>query len=169
MQQFQEYDNEGYNASSTWSRTLNFISWHVVKLRFMTCGEVFLFGLNNPSGSVYFYQLFKKQMAKAPHITISGIYKPMRDNVKYWQCSNIRVLCFKSLINWSFSRNHGNDVQLLFVHLVWVSDCFFFIFINLKSNVRFHYFHYWVNVLHSTNWRKRNGENCLHKTNLHKD
>ena len=70
MQQFLEYDNEGYNISKCL-----FDVEQNSKLHFMTCGEVFLFGLNNPFGSVYFYQLFKKQMAKAPHTTISGIYK----------------------------------------------------------------------------------------------
>ena len=41
MQQFQEYDNEGYNIS----RCL-FDVVQSSKLRFMTCSEVFLFGLN---------------------------------------------------------------------------------------------------------------------------
>ena len=41
MQQFQEYDNEDYNIS----RCL-FDVVQNSKLRFMTCGEVFLFGLN---------------------------------------------------------------------------------------------------------------------------
>ena len=158
------------NASSTWSRTLNFISWHVVKLCFMTCGEVFCLGWIILLGQSIFTSCSKNKWQK-PHIQLYlGYTKPMRDNVKYWQCSNIRVLCFKSLIYWwSFSRNHGNDVQLLFVHPVRVSDCYFSYSLISKSNVRFHYFHYWVNVLHSTNWRKRNGENCLHKTNLHKE
>ena len=41
MQQFQEYDNEGYNIS----RCL-FDVVQNSKLRFITCSEVFLFGLN---------------------------------------------------------------------------------------------------------------------------
>ena len=41
IQQFQEYDNEGYNIS----RCL-FDVVQSSKLRFMTCSEVFLFGLN---------------------------------------------------------------------------------------------------------------------------
>ena len=94
----------------------------------------------------------QKQMAKAHTQLYLGYTKPIRDNVKYWHGSKIRVLCFKSLIYWwSFSRNHGNDVQLLFVHPVRVSDCYFSYSLIQKSNVRFHY---WVNVPHSTNWRK---------------
>ena len=41
MQQFQEYDNEGFNIS----RCL-FDVVQNSKLRFMTCSQVFLFGLN---------------------------------------------------------------------------------------------------------------------------
>ena len=166
MQQFQEYDNEGYNIS----RCLFDVEQNS-KLHFMTCGEVFFCsGWIILLGQSIFTSSSKNKWQK-PHIQLYlGYTKPMRDNVKYWQCSNIRVLCFKSLIYWwSFSRNHGNDVQLLFVHPVRVSDCYFSYSLISKSNVRFHYFHYWVNVLHSTNWRKRNGENCLNKTNLHKE
>ena len=100
----------------------------------MTCGEVFLFGLNNPFGSVYFYQLFKKQMAKAPHTTISGIYKTNARQRKILTVFKYTGIVFQiSHILVVFLKESRERCSITFRTPCSGFGLLFFIFINLKK------------------------------------